>query len=86
MASVSVIPSGKALAADVQGVDLSRPLDDATLAAILEAWSQHLVLRFRRQRLSDEQLERFSARLGALDRAPNYSVGTEVRVRSEIVA
>ncbi len=84
--AVSVIPSGKALAADVRGVDLSRRLDDATLEQILDAWGQHLVLRFRGQKLSDPQLERFSARLGPLDRAPSYSPGTQTRVKSEYVA
>ncbi len=85
MTTVSVIPSGKELAADVLGVDLSKPLDDATLKAIQEGWSQHLVLRFRGQKLSDPQLEKFSARLGVLDRAPQYTAGTEVTVKSDYV-
>lgn len=86
MSTVSVIPSGKALAADIRGVDLSKKLDDATFKVILDAWSQHLVLRFRGQSLSDPQLEQFSARLGALDRAPQYTAGTVVTVKSEFVA
>jgi taurine dioxygenase len=85
MAAVSAVPSGKALAADIRGVDLSHPLDDATLKLILNAWSQHLVLRFRGQRLSDPQLEQFSARLGVLDRAPQYTAGTQVTVKSDFV-
>lgn len=85
MATVSVIPSGKALAADVRGVDLSKKLDDATFKLILDAWSQHLVLRFRDQRLTDPQLEQFSARLGVLDRAPHYAPGTVVTVKSDFV-
>lgn len=86
MTAISVIPSDKALAADVRDVDLSKPLDDAAMAQILEAWSQHLVLRFRDQQLTDPQLEQFSARLGPLDRAPAYSPGTEVTVKSDFVA
>lgn len=85
MGTVSVIPSGKALAADVRGVDLSKELDDATFKVILDAWSQHLVLRFRGQRLTDPQLERFSARFGVLDRAPEYSPETEANVQSPFV-
>ena len=85
MAAVSVIPSGKALAADISGVDLYKQLGDTTFKLILDAWSQHLVLRFRGQSLSDPQLEQFSARLGALDRAPQYTAGTEVTVNSEFV-
>ncbi len=86
MATVSVIPSGKALAADVRGVDLSRKIDAATFKLIVDAWSQHLVLRFRGQSLTDPQLEQFSARLGSLDRAPRYTAGTVVTVNSEFVA
>lgn len=82
---IEVIPSGKALAADVAGVDLRQPLDDATLRAIVDAWSRHLVLRFRGQQLTDPQLEQFSARLGKLDRAPVYTAGTRVNVDSDFV-
>lgn len=85
MSSIKVTPSGKALGADVTGVDLSKDLDDANFKTILDAWSQHLVLRFRGQTLSDPELERFSARFGVLDRAPTYTAGTEVTVKSDFV-
>ena len=62
MSTLSVVPSGKALGADIAGVDLAKDLDDATFKTILDAWSKHLVLRFRGQSLSDPELERFSAR------------------------
>jgi len=82
---IDVIPTGKALAADIQGVDLAAPIDAGTLDAIIDAWSQHLVLRFRGQRLSDPQLESFSAQLGKLDAAPVYTAGTRVDVNSDFV-
>lgn len=82
---LKVIPSGKALTADVEGVDLREPLDDRTLQSILDAWSEHLVLRFRGQQLTDPELERFSARLGKLDAAPIYTAGTRVNVDSDFV-
>jgi taurine dioxygenase len=85
MSTVSVIPSGKALAAEVRGVDLSKKLDDATFKLIVDAWSQYLVLRFRAQNLTDPQLEQFSARFGVLDRAPQYAAGTAVTVKSDFV-
>ncbi len=85
MSTLKVIPSGKALAADVTGVDLSKDIDAATFNTILDAWSKHLVLRFRGQTLSDPELERFSARFGVLDRAPTYTAGTEVTVKSDFV-
>jgi taurine dioxygenase len=85
MTTVSVIPSGKALAADIRGIDLAKEMDTATFKAILDAWSNHLVLRFRGQKLSDPELERFSARFGQLDRAPLYTAGTVVTVKSDFV-
>ena len=66
----TVTPTGAALGADIGGVDLRQPLDDAAFAVIERAWMDHLVLRFRGQRLDDDQLMRFSARFGKLDRAP----------------
>ena len=67
---VTVRPTGAALAADIEGVDLSQPLPPATVAAIKQAWADHLVLRFRGQWLDDDQLMRFSALFGELDLAP----------------
>jgi len=85
MSQVKVISSGKALSADIEGVDLSKALDAASLASIVEAWSEHLVLRFRGQKLSDPDLERFSAMLGVLDKAPTYSKGVRTDVGSDFV-
>lgn len=66
-----IIPSGKALGADVVGVDLSRPLSEEQTRMIHAAWIEHLVLRFRGQpRLSLDDLTRFSRNFGELDRAP----------------
>jgi len=68
--TVKAIPSGAALGADITGVDLSSELTPDVVGAIEAAWSQHLVLRFRGQRLNDDQLMRFTSRLGELDHAP----------------
>ncbi len=68
-------PTGAALGADVHGVDLSKPVDDATFAVVEKAWAEHLVLRFPGQRLSDDDLMGFSARFGELDRVPLPSAG-----------
>ena len=48
---VQVRPTGAALAADIEGVNLARALSSETVAAIKQAWGDHLVLRFRGQRL-----------------------------------
>jgi taurine dioxygenase len=75
MTAIWIQPTGGALGADVHGVDLSRPLDDATFKRIGDAWAEHLVLRFSGQKIDDPTLMKFSARFGALDRAPTPAVG-----------
>ena len=68
--AVRVIPTGAALGADIEGVDISRPLSEATVNAVLQAWADHLVLRFRNQNLKDEDLVAFSRYVGEPDIAP----------------
>ncbi|MBO0735542.1 MAG: TauD/TfdA family dioxygenase [Alphaproteobacteria bacterium] len=67
---IAVRPTGAALGADIEGIDLARGLSPDTVGAIKQAWSDHLVLRFRGQHLDDDQLMRFSACFGELDWAP----------------
>src|ERR1700722_16553443 len=67
---VRVRPTGAALAADVEGVDLGGAVAPETMAAIKAAWGDNLVLRFRGQSLSDDDLMRFSRQFGELDWAP----------------
>ena len=67
---IRVRPTGAALGADIEDVDLTRPLDDATVAAIEQAWMDHQVLRFRGQELDQDRLTAFSERFGVLDKAP----------------
>jgi taurine dioxygenase len=81
----TVTPSGAALAADIGGIDLRQPLDDAAFATVERAWMDHLVLRFRGQQLDDDQLMRFSARFGTLDRAPVQAAGVTEARRNEWV-
>ena len=71
--TIAITPLSRALGAEVAGVDLAQPLDDATFDAFHTAWMDHLVVVFRDQQLTDTQLEQFSARLGVLDRKPVYT-------------
>ena len=68
--AVKAIPTAKPIGADIVGVDLTKPLSDADFKTIFEAWMDRLVLRFRGQNLTKEQLLDFSARFGQLDKAP----------------
>ncbi len=64
---ITVRKLAPALGAEVSGVDLRKPFDAETFAAIRRAWHEHLVLRFRGQRLSDPELLAFSRLFGELD-------------------
>ncbi len=66
MSQIKVQPLGPALGAEVSGIDLHH-LDDATFGEVKQAWLDHLVLRFRGQRLTDPELLAFSRRFGELD-------------------
>lgn len=69
-AAVQVTATGMALGADVSHVDLAALREDQ-VEAIRDAWSRHLVLRFRGQsRLTLDGLLSFSRHFGGLDRRP----------------
>jgi taurine dioxygenase len=71
---VTVIPTGKALGAEIQGIDL-RTVDSNDFAGIYRAWLDYSVLLFRGQKLTDEDLIAFSERFGDLDWAPVQESG-----------
>jgi len=72
--TVNVVPTGKALGAEIPDVDLKR-ISDQDFAAIHRAWLDHLVILFRGQQLTDEDLIAFSRRFGDLDWAPVQETG-----------
>ena len=60
---IGIHPIAGALGAELSGVDLAK-VDDATMAAIRQAWLEHLVIFFRDQDLSPAQFLAFARRLG----------------------
>lgn len=62
---ITVKPIAGALGAEVEGVDLSRPLDPAVVTELRQAWLQHLVIFFRDQPLTSEQYLAFAQHFGA---------------------
>ena len=58
---------------EVLGLDLGRPLDDATLAELHALWMEHLVLVFPNQPITDEQHIAFGRRFGALEVHPSLA-------------
>jgi taurine dioxygenase len=66
--AIKVIPTGAALGARIEGVDLTCPLDDATFDEVRRAFYTHEVVYFRGTELSEQDHIRFSARFGELRR------------------
>lgn len=64
---IQVRPVHPLVGAEVSGVDLTRPLDDETFAAIREAFARYSVLVFHDQPVDDEQQMAFSRRFGPLE-------------------
>jgi len=63
-ARIGVAPISSALGAEITGVDLRRPLDDATAAEIRRAFLEHLVVFFRGQDLDCAAFLAFARRFG----------------------
>ena len=56
LSQLRVVPTGKALGAEIRGIDLSQPVPDDVGDALRRAWAEHLVLLFPEQRIDDDQL------------------------------
>ena len=72
---IEVRPISPAIGAEINSVDVSGPLDDATISEIRRALLRHLVVFFRDQRLDVESHKAFSRRFGELFVRPNYQLG-----------
>jgi taurine dioxygenase len=64
--TISLKQKGVFLGAEITGVDLTQPLDDATIAAIGQAHAEHGLLIFPKQKISSEDLKRFARNYGDL--------------------
>lgn len=77
--AIRIRPTGAALGADVEGVDLGN-LTDAEFEVIRKAWHEHLVLRFRGQRIDDAAHVALGRRFGELDFNPGTRLTGKVYV------
>ncbi len=64
--SIEIIATA-ALGAEIRGIDLAQPLDDATFAAIERAYNEHGVIFFRDQQLTPPQQVAFTRRFGEIE-------------------
>jgi alpha-ketoglutarate-dependent 2,4-dichlorophenoxyacetate dioxygenase len=65
--TIIVTPLHPHIGAEVSGVDVARPLDDATLAELWGAIDRHSVVVMHRQSITDAQLKAFAGRFGGLE-------------------
>ncbi|MDD3354232.1 TauD/TfdA family dioxygenase [Zoogloea sp.] len=66
--SFEIHPLGPVLGAEVTGLDLAKPVSDADVQRIRQAYRDHHVLVFRSQRISPAQQVAFSRRFGPLQK------------------
>lgn len=65
-ADISIRKTGVFLGAEITGIDLSQPLDPATVETLRQAHAEHGVLVFPEQHISSEDLKRFGRCFGEL--------------------
>ena len=66
-----IVPRHPLIGAEVNGLDLSRPFDAATVAALRAAWLEHLLLIFPNQAITDAQQIAFARNFGELEIHPS---------------
>ncbi len=67
---IAVKPISGALGAEIEGVDLSKPLDNEVFSEIHQALLDHLVVFFRDQAITPAQHVAFARRFGEIDLNP----------------
>ena len=69
---MEIVKSNRSLGAEIRNINLEKDLTKEELDFINQAWSENLVLVFKKQNLSDERLIHYSKNFGDLDLpAPN---------------
>ena len=63
---IVVKPVTSRIGAEIEGVDLGKPMDDETFAEVQEAYRTHCVIFFRNQELTHESQKAFAQRFGEL--------------------
>ena len=72
---IGVLSLAREIGAEIIGVDLSRPLDEAGFGVIRDAFHRHCVILFRGQQLGEDDQAGFASRFGPLASAVNRNSG-----------
>lgn len=73
--TIRILPSTPVVGAEIEGVDLSKPLEPAVVEEIRQAILEWKVLFFRDQKITDEQQLAFGRHFGPLTPAHPISLG-----------
>jgi len=65
--SIEIVPTNAVLGAEIRGVDLARPLDEATFCEIERAFNTHAVIFSREQGITPPQQVAFTRRFGEIE-------------------
>src|SRR6202048_5143312 len=69
--TLTAVPLSPAIGAEIVGLDLRTPLDNAQFGVVLDAWHRYCILLFRNQHLETEDQLRFAGRFGELSTVIN---------------
>ena len=64
--SVKITPLSPAIGAEIHGVDLSKPVSADVQQILLRAWHENVLILFRNQNISDDELLSSSDWIGPL--------------------
>lgn len=65
--SLRVTPNSRVMGAEIEGVDLSQPIGDATFAHVRVAFVKHHLIVFRDQNLEAAHIHAFAERFGTIE-------------------
>jgi alpha-ketoglutarate-dependent taurine dioxygenase len=71
---IGIRPLTGAAGAEISGVDVSKPLDQETLAEVMKAFEHFLVILFRDQDITPEQHKAFSRYFGEITELPQAPI------------
>ncbi|HEU4841138.1 MAG TPA: TauD/TfdA family dioxygenase [Ilumatobacteraceae bacterium] len=77
IATFDIVPVSGVIGAEIHGLDLAQPLDDATVRELRRAFNEHQVIFFRGQQLTPEQQIAFGRRFGELGTHPYVAANPE---------
>jgi taurine dioxygenase len=74
---ISVKPTGHGIGAEITGIDLQKRLSPEQRNSLASIWNEHLVLLFRQQPVTDQQLMAFAQNFGDLAQASSSDAASK---------